>query len=251
MTFLVNNSPFAGREGKWVTRGVEERLQALSATDVFYVLNQLIHQTTDCFITANCTLSIPRTWRLWVASIFVQKLSKEIDGINETSMSRSTHLKNIKIHIQSPFLNARVKCWYVSVAGNGQTSWPSCSWPVVWLGINWFYPWLVVTGLWTIPRSIPLPLIPGEINATAVLWYPSERWWRNATHWSWLIEERGTILGQPRYWGSWRRNDYRWNSWLDHIGAGQMTNVRSATKDQTAVNKTPRIFDLRRIWTSI
>ncbi|ETI93144.1 MAG: GTP-binding protein TypA, partial [Streptococcus sp. DORA_10] len=35
MTFLVNNSPFAGKEGKWVTsRKVEERLQAELQTDV-------------------------------------------------------------------------------------------------------------------------------------------------------------------------------------------------------------------------
>lgn len=35
MTFLVNNSPFAGREGKWVTaRKIEERLSAQLQTDV-------------------------------------------------------------------------------------------------------------------------------------------------------------------------------------------------------------------------
>ncbi|MEH6942774.1 translational GTPase TypA [Bacillus sp. JJ722] len=35
MTFLVNNSPFAGREGKWVTaRKIEERLQLQLQTDV-------------------------------------------------------------------------------------------------------------------------------------------------------------------------------------------------------------------------
>ncbi len=35
MTFLVNNSPFAGREGKWVTsRKIEERLRAQLQTDV-------------------------------------------------------------------------------------------------------------------------------------------------------------------------------------------------------------------------
>lgn len=35
MTFLVNNSPFAGREGKWVTaRKVEERLRSQLQTDV-------------------------------------------------------------------------------------------------------------------------------------------------------------------------------------------------------------------------
>ncbi|QBP41590.1 translational GTPase TypA [Paenisporosarcina antarctica] len=35
MTFLVNNSPFAGREGKWVTsRKIDERLQSQLQTDV-------------------------------------------------------------------------------------------------------------------------------------------------------------------------------------------------------------------------
>lgn len=35
MTFLVNNSPFAGREGKWITsRKIEERLRAQLQTDV-------------------------------------------------------------------------------------------------------------------------------------------------------------------------------------------------------------------------
>ena len=35
MTFVVNNSPFAGREGKWVTsRKIEERLMSQLQTDV-------------------------------------------------------------------------------------------------------------------------------------------------------------------------------------------------------------------------
>ena len=35
MTFLVNNSPFAGKEGKWVTsRKIEERLESQLQTDV-------------------------------------------------------------------------------------------------------------------------------------------------------------------------------------------------------------------------
>ncbi|PJH64088.1 translational GTPase TypA, partial [Salmonella enterica subsp. enterica serovar Enteritidis] len=35
MTFLVNNSPFAGREGEWVTASkIEERLQTQLQTDV-------------------------------------------------------------------------------------------------------------------------------------------------------------------------------------------------------------------------
>lgn len=35
MTFLVNNSPFAGREGKYITsRKIEERLRSQLETDV-------------------------------------------------------------------------------------------------------------------------------------------------------------------------------------------------------------------------
>lgn len=42
MTFIVNNSPFAGREGKFVTaRKIEERLMAQLQTDVSLRVDQL------------------------------------------------------------------------------------------------------------------------------------------------------------------------------------------------------------------
>ena len=43
MTFLVNNSPFAGREGKWVTsRKIEERLRHNFKQMCPYVLTQIL-----------------------------------------------------------------------------------------------------------------------------------------------------------------------------------------------------------------
>ena len=65
------------------------------------------------------------------------------------------------------------------------------------------------------------------------------------------IEERGNDLCQSRY-RSLRRNDHRGNSRENDLTvnitkAKQMTNVRSATKDQTAVIKTPRILTFGRI----
>ena len=50
MTFLVNNSPFAGKEGKWVTsRKVEERLQADCKQMFPFVLTQLTLQINGLF----------------------------------------------------------------------------------------------------------------------------------------------------------------------------------------------------------
>ena len=44
MTFVVNNSPFAGREGKYVTsRKIEERLEQQLQTDVSLRVDQRIH----------------------------------------------------------------------------------------------------------------------------------------------------------------------------------------------------------------
>lgn len=80
MTFLVNNSPFAGKEGKWVTsRKVEERLQAELQTDVSFVLTQLIHQINGLFQDVeNCTcqsLSKQCVVRAMNFKYLVQKLS--------------------------------------------------------------------------------------------------------------------------------------------------------------------------------
>ncbi len=50
MTFLVNNSPFAGREGKYVTaRKIEERLMAELQTDVSLRVEPKLSRCLDCF----------------------------------------------------------------------------------------------------------------------------------------------------------------------------------------------------------
>lgn len=53
MTFVVNNSPFAGREGKYVTsRKIEERLEQQLQTDVSLRVIQLIHLMLGLFLGA-------------------------------------------------------------------------------------------------------------------------------------------------------------------------------------------------------
>ncbi len=57
MTFLVNNSPFAGREGKWVTsRKIEERLWLSCKRMFLSVLTLLTLQINGLFqVVVNCT----------------------------------------------------------------------------------------------------------------------------------------------------------------------------------------------------
>lgn len=55
MTFLVNNSPFAGREGKYITaRKIEERLMAELQTDVSLRVDQLAQILGLYQAVANC-----------------------------------------------------------------------------------------------------------------------------------------------------------------------------------------------------
>ena len=51
MTFLVNNSPFAGREGKWVTsRKIEERLTCtITNRRIFTCRRYRFSRCMDCF----------------------------------------------------------------------------------------------------------------------------------------------------------------------------------------------------------
>lgn len=55
MTFLVNNSPFAGREGKYITaRKIEERLMAELQTDVSLRVDPIGPDSWTVSAVANC-----------------------------------------------------------------------------------------------------------------------------------------------------------------------------------------------------
>ncbi len=119
MTFLVNNSPFAGKEGKWVTsRKVEERLQAELQTDVSLRVDPT--DSPDKWTVSGrgeLHLSILiETMRREGYELQVSRpevIVKEIDGVklNHLNVYKSTLQKNTKGLLSKAFLNVKVKCW--------------------------------------------------------------------------------------------------------------------------------------------
>ena len=209
MTFLVNNSPFAGREGKWVTsRKVEERLQAELQTDV-----SLRVEPTDS----------PDKWTVsgrgeLHLSILIETMRRE--GY-ELQVSRpEVIVKEIDGVKCEPFERVQIDT------------------PEEYQG----------SGIMNHTFDQYLPLIPGEIGGRHRGALVSIDAGKATTYSIMSIEERGTIFVNPGtevYEGMIIGENSRDNDLTVNITkAKQMTNVRSATKDQTAVIKTPRILTL-------
>ena len=210
MTFLANNSPFAGREGKHVTsRKVEERLLAELQTDV-----SLRVEPTDS----------PDKWT--------------VSGRGEYQGSIIQALSERKGDMLD-----------MQMVGNGQTR-------LIFLVparglIGFSTEFLSMTrgyGIMNHTFDQYLPVVPGEIGGRHRGALVSIDTGKATTYSIMRIEERGTIFVNPGtevYEGMIVGENARENDLGVNITtAKQMTNVRSATKDQTAVIKTPRILTL-------
>ena len=248
MTFLVNNSPFAGREGKWVTsRKVEERLQAELQTDVSLRVDPT--DSPDKWIVSGrgeLHLSILiETMRREGYELQVSRpevIVKEIDGVQCEPFER------VQIDIQTLSERKGEMLDMVST-GNGQTR-------LIFLVparglIGYSTEFLSMTrgyGIMNHTFDQYLPLIPGEIGGRRRGALVSIDTGKATTYSIMSIEERGTIFVNPGtevYEGMIIGENSRENDLTVNITkAKQMTNVRSATKDQTAVIKTPRILTL-------
>ena len=257
MTFLVNNSPFAGREGKYVTaRKIEERLMAELQTDVSLRVEPT--NSPDAWTVSGrgeLHLSIlienmrREGYELQVSRPEV--IIKEIDGVQCEPFERvqiDTPEEYQGSVIQS--LSERKGEMLDMVAtGNGQTR-------LVFLVparglIGYSTEFLSMTrgyGIMNHTFDQYLPVIPGEIGGRHRGALVSIDNGKATTYSIMSIEERGTIFVNPGtevYEGMIIGENSRENDLTVNITkAKQMTNVRSATKDQTAVIKTPRILTL-------
>lgn len=257
MTFLVNNSPFAGREGKWVTsRKIEERLMSQLHTDVSLRVEST-GSPDSWIVSGRGELHL---------SILIENMRRE--GY-ELQVSRpSVILKNFDGKVCEPFELVQIDTpeeYMGSIIeslsqrkgemqdmqnnGNGQVRLTFLA-PARGL-IGYSTEFLSMTrgyGIMNHTFDQYLPMAAGKIGGRRNGALVSTETGKATTYGIMGVEDRGTIFIEPGteiYEGMIVGENSRENDITVNITkAKQMTNVRSANKDQTNVIKRPRTLSL-------
>lgn len=257
MTFLVNNSPFAGREGKFVTaRKIEERLMAELQTDVSLRVEPT--NSPDAWTVSGrgeLHLSIlienmrREGYELQVSRPEV--IEKEIDGVKCEPFER------VQIDTPEEYMGSVIESLSLRKGemqdmvhtGNGQIRLTFLT-PARGL-IGYSTEFLSMTrgyGIMNHTFDQYLPMFPGQIGGRHQGALVSIDTGKATTYSIMSIEERGTVFVEPGtevYEGMIIGENSRDNDLTVNITkAKQMTNVRSATKDQTSVIKKPKQLTL-------
>ncbi|GEK91510.1 translational GTPase TypA [Alkalibacterium kapii] len=257
MTFLVNNSPFAGREGKWITsRKIEERLMMQLQTDVSLRVEQT--DSPDAWTVSGrgeLHLSIlienlrREGFELQVSKPEV--IVKEIDGVKCEPFER-VQIDTPEEYMGSVIENLSQRKGEMQDmihTGNGQVR-------LIFLAparglIGFTNDFLSLThgyGIMNHTFDQYLPLLPGKTGERRYGALVSMENGAATTYSIMNLEDRGTIFVEPGteiYEGMIvgqhnRDNDIAVNVTKEK----QKTNVRSANKDQTNVIKRPRVMTL-------
>ncbi len=257
MTFAVNNSPFAGREGKYLTsRKIEERLRAQLQTDVSLRVDNT--DSPDAWIVSGrgeLHLSIlienmrREGYELQVSKPEV--IVKEIDGVRCEPVER-VQIDVPEEHTGSVMesIGAR-KGEMLDMINNGSGQ--------VRLLFNVPARGLIgyTTEFLTLTRGYGIinhtfdsyqPMTPGQVGGRRQGVLVSMESGKASTYGIMQVEDRGTIFVEPGteiYEGMIVGEHTRENDITVNITkVKHATNVRSATKDQTSVIKKPRIMTL-------
>lgn len=257
MTFLVNNSPFAGREGKWITsRKIEERLMMQLQTDVSLRVEQT--ESPDAWVVSGrgeLHLSIlienlrREGFELQVSKPEV--IVKEIDGVKCEPFER-VQIDTPEEYMGSVIENLSQRKGEMQDmvhTGNGQVRLTFLA-PARGL-IGFTNDFLSIThgyGIMNHTFDQYLPLIQGKTGERRYGALVSMENGAATTYSIMNLEDRGTIFVEPGteiYEGMIvgqhnRDNDIAVNVTKEK----QKTNVRSANKDQTNVIKRPRVMTL-------
>lgn len=257
MTFLTNNSPFAGREGKFVTaRKIEERLMRELQTDVSLKVEPT--ESPDAWIVSGrgeLHLSIlienmrREGYELQVSRPEV--IIKEIDGVRCEPFER--------VQIDSPeeyagsiiesLSSRKGEMQDMQHTGNGQVR-------LIFLAparglIGYTTEFLSMTrgyGIMNHTFDQYLPYVAANIGGRHNGALVSTETGKATTYGIMGVEDRGTIFVEPGteiYEGMIVGENSRENDLAVNVTrAKQQTNIRSATKDQTSVIKTPRKLSL-------
>ena len=257
MTFLTNNSPFAGREGKFVTaRKIEERLMRELHTDVSLKVEPT--DSPDAWIVSGrgeLHLSIlienmrREGYELQVSRPEV--IIKEIDGVKCEPFERvqiDTPEEYMGSIIES-LSNRKGEMQDMQHNDNGQVR-------IVFLVparglLGYTTEFLSMTrgyGIMNHTFDQYLPYIPTSIGGRRNGALVSADTGKATTYGIMGVEERGVIFTEPGteiYEGMIVGEHSRENDLAVNITkAKQQTNIRSATKDQTSVIKTPKKLSL-------
>ena len=257
MTFLTNNSPFAGREGKFVTaREIEERLMRELQTDVSLKVEPT--DSPDAWIVSGrgeLHLSIlienmrREGFELQVSRPEV--IIKEIDGVKCEPFERvqiDTPEEYMGSIIES-LSNRKGEMQDMQHNDNGQVR-------IVFLVparglLGYTTEFLSMTrgyGIMNHTFDQYLPYIPTSIGGRRNGALVSTDTGKATTYGIMGVEERGVIFTEPGteiYEGMIVGEHSRENDLAVNITkAKQQTNIRSATKDQTSVIKTPKKLSL-------
>ncbi|MBO0471320.1 translational GTPase TypA [Enterococcus sp. DIV0242_7C1] len=256
MTFLVNNSPFAGREGKFVTaRKIEERLMAELQTDVSLRVEPIAPDAWTVSGRGELHLSIlienmrREGYELQVSRPEV--IEREIEGVKCEPFER------VQIDTPEEYMGSVIESLSqrkgemqdMIHTGNGQIR-------LIFLAparglIGYTTEFLSMTrgyGIMHHTFDQYLPMIQGTIGGRHQGALVSIDTGKATTYSIMSIEERGTVFVEPTtevYEGMIIGENNRDNDLTVNITkAKQMTNVRSATKDQTSVIKKPKKLTL-------
>ncbi|WP_223595921.1 translational GTPase TypA [Neobacillus bataviensis] len=257
MTFVVNNSPFAGREGKYLTsRKIEERLRAQLQTDVSLRVENT--DSPDAWIVSGrgeLHLSIlienmrREGYELQVSKPEV--IVKEIDGV------RCEPIERVQIDVPEEHTGAVMesigarKGEMLDMINNG-TGQVRLIFNVPARGlIGYTTEFLTMTrGYGIINHTFDSyqPMVQGNVGGRHQGVLVSMESGKASTYGIMQVEDRGTIFVEPGteiYEGMIVGEHTRENDLTVNITKmKQATNVRSANKDQTSVIKKPRIMTL-------
>lgn len=257
MTFLVNNSPFAGREGKWITsRKIEERLRAQLQTDVSLRVEDT--DSPDAWTVSGrgeLHLSIlienmrREGYELQVSK--PQVIIREIDGV------KCEPIERVQIDVPEDAVGSVIesigtrKGEMIDMVnnGNGQVR---LIFMVPARGlIGYTTEFMSLTkGFGIINHTFDSyqPVVAGKVGGRHRGVLVSMETGKATTYGMMGVEDRGTLFVEPGteiYEGMVVGENSRDNDITVNITKEkQKTNIRSANKDQTNVIKKPRILTL-------
>lgn len=257
MTFLVNNSPFAGREGKWITsRRLRERLMKELETDVSLRVDET--ESPDAFIVSGrgeLHLSIlienmrREGYELQVSKPEV--IVKEIDGVKMEPIERL--LIDVPEESTGSVMESlgtrKAEMVNMTNSGSGQVRLEFLI-PARGL-IGYRTHFLTLTrgyGVMNHAFDSYGPLHGGQVGGRHQGVLVSTENGTTTFYGIMSVEDRGTLFLEPGtevYEGMIVGEHTRDNDIVVNIcKEKQLTNVRSATKDETVKLKTPRIPSL-------